>query len=185
LTHTWVGLTHTWVAAAPTAAARGCVWASYCCRVTAPAVPASATCNTHNQWGFQSGFSLGPKVQSNGVSYWSRDSFEFKGRRTMAARSAACDASSHGCFFAAAALCSTATSVSKLDGRKRSLVGRLCCAPSQNCDHRPPACSKAAVITHRVALKGLCTSRVSAPGALSISYGHVGCLKARAFPPPV
>ena len=29
------------------------------------------------------------------------------------------------------------------------------------------------------------TSRVSPPGVLSISYGHVGCLKARAFPPPV
>jgi hypothetical protein len=28
------------------------------------------------------------------------------------------------------------------------------------------------------------TSRVSPPGPLSVSYGHVGCLKARAFPPP-
>jgi hypothetical protein len=33
--------------------------------------------------------------------------------------------------------------------------------------------------------KGVSTSRVSPPGPLSISYGHVGCLKARAFPPPV
>jgi hypothetical protein len=33
--------------------------------------------------------------------------------------------------------------------------------------------------------KGISTSRVSPPGPLSISYGHVGCLKARAFPPPV
>jgi hypothetical protein len=33
--------------------------------------------------------------------------------------------------------------------------------------------------------KGLSTSRVSPPAPLSISYGHVGCLKARAFPPPV
>jgi hypothetical protein len=33
--------------------------------------------------------------------------------------------------------------------------------------------------------KDLTTSRVSPPGPLSISYGHVGCLKARAFPPPV
>jgi hypothetical protein len=32
---------------------------------------------------------------------------------------------------------------------------------------------------------GLSTSRVSPPAPLSISYGHVGCLKARAFPPPV
>jgi hypothetical protein len=33
--------------------------------------------------------------------------------------------------------------------------------------------------------KGVSTSRVRPPGPLSISYGHVGCLKARAFPPPV
>jgi hypothetical protein len=33
--------------------------------------------------------------------------------------------------------------------------------------------------------KGVSNSRVSPPGPLSISYGHVGCLKARAFPPPV
>jgi hypothetical protein len=33
--------------------------------------------------------------------------------------------------------------------------------------------------------KGVSTSRVSPPGPLSMSYGHVGCLKARAFPPPV
>jgi hypothetical protein len=33
--------------------------------------------------------------------------------------------------------------------------------------------------------KGVSTSRVSPPGPLSISHGHVGCLKARAFPPPV
>jgi hypothetical protein len=34
--------------------------------------------------------------------------------------------------------------------------------------------------------KGVSTSRVSPPGPLSVSsYGHVGCLKARAFPPPV
>jgi hypothetical protein len=33
--------------------------------------------------------------------------------------------------------------------------------------------------------KGVSTSRVSPPGPLSISYGHVGCLKAEAFPPPV
>jgi hypothetical protein len=33
--------------------------------------------------------------------------------------------------------------------------------------------------------KGVSTSRVSPPGALSISYGHVGCLKAGSFPPPV
>jgi hypothetical protein len=32
---------------------------------------------------------------------------------------------------------------------------------------------------------GVSTSRVSPPGPLSISYGHVGCLKARAFPPRV
>jgi hypothetical protein len=34
-------------------------------------------------------------------------------------------------------------------------------------------------------IKGLSVSRVSPPGPLSISYGHVGCSKARAFPPPV
>jgi hypothetical protein len=33
--------------------------------------------------------------------------------------------------------------------------------------------------------EGVSTSRVSPPAPLSISYGHVGCLKARAFPPPV
>ena len=33
--------------------------------------------------------------------------------------------------------------------------------------------------------KGLSTSRVSPPGPLSISYGHVRCLKAWPFPPPV
>jgi hypothetical protein len=33
--------------------------------------------------------------------------------------------------------------------------------------------------------KGVSSSRVSPPGPLSISYGHVGCLTARAFPPPV
>ena len=33
--------------------------------------------------------------------------------------------------------------------------------------------------------EGVSTSRVSPPGPLSISYGHVGCLKAGAFPPPV
>jgi hypothetical protein len=31
---------------------------------------------------------------------------------------------------------------------------------------------------------GVSTSRVSPPGPLSTPYGHVGCLKARAFPPP-
>jgi hypothetical protein len=33
--------------------------------------------------------------------------------------------------------------------------------------------------------EGVSTSRVSPPGPLSISYGHVGCVKARACPPPV
>ena len=33
--------------------------------------------------------------------------------------------------------------------------------------------------------EGVSTSRVSPPAPLSISYGHVGCSKARAFPPPV
>jgi hypothetical protein len=33
--------------------------------------------------------------------------------------------------------------------------------------------------------EGVSTSRESPPGPLSISYGHVGCLKASAFPPPV
>ena len=32
---------------------------------------------------------------------------------------------------------------------------------------------------------GVSTSRVSPPGPLSISYGHVGCLKASAFPSSV
>jgi hypothetical protein len=32
--------------------------------------------------------------------------------------------------------------------------------------------------------EGFVAPRVSPPGPLSISYGHVGCLKARAFPPP-
>jgi hypothetical protein len=32
---------------------------------------------------------------------------------------------------------------------------------------------------------GVSTSRVSPPGPLSIAYGHVGCVKASAFPPPV
>jgi hypothetical protein len=30
-----------------------------------------------------------------------------------------------------------------------------------------------------------CALQAAPPGPLSISYGHVGCLKARAFPPPV
>jgi hypothetical protein len=33
--------------------------------------------------------------------------------------------------------------------------------------------------------KGVSTSRVSPPGPLSISYGHVGCFKTRASPPLV
>jgi hypothetical protein len=33
--------------------------------------------------------------------------------------------------------------------------------------------------------KGVSTSRVSPPGPLSISSGHVGCSNARAFPPTV
>jgi hypothetical protein len=37
----------------------------------------------------------------------------------------------------------------------------------------------------KVTSKGVSTSRVSPPGALSISYGHMGCWKTRAFPPPV
>ena len=45
---------------------------------------------------------------------------------------------------------------------------------------------RAAVRWHRwFEGKGLSTARASPPGPLSISYGHVGCLKARAFPPPV
>jgi hypothetical protein len=41
--------------------------------------------------------------------------------------------------------------------------------------------------TLSVTIRSLFTavSRVSPPGPLSISYGHVGCLNTRAFPPPV